>query len=155
VSPRVPWHQTPPLGMGGLLRHRVSPGTRPRLPTREGSGVTTCLMAPNPISRHGRALASPCVSWQHTPPPGTGGSGVATCPASQHGRAPASLCVPWHQAHLPAREGFGAAMCPMAPTPPPSTGGLWCHHMPRGVRSSLLTREGSGATTCHLALSVL
>jgi hypothetical protein len=61
ASPRVLWCQTPPPDTEGLWRRHVLRGARPRLPAREGSGVTTCPVAPDSASRHGSALKSPRV----------------------------------------------------------------------------------------------
>jgi hypothetical protein len=69
------------------------PRLRTHLPTGEGSGATTCPMAPDPASLLGRALAPPCVPRLRTPPPCSEGSDAATCltaldPASLLERAP-------------------------------------------------------------------
>jgi hypothetical protein len=72
---------------------------------------------------------------------------------------------------LPAREGSGAATCRMASdptslfrnapmlshvtwlrTPPPSSGGLRCYHMPHDFEPRLPAREGSSAVTCPVTL---
>jgi hypothetical protein len=154
-------------------------GVRPRLPAREGSGVTTCPVAPDSASRHERALKAPRVPLRRTPPSGTEwlrrhhvsygvrphlptrkGSDVATChaaldPASCYGRALTSPLVLWHQACLPTREGSGVTMCPTASDPPPDMGGLWRRHVSRGIRPCLPAWEGSDVATCHMALGVL
>jgi hypothetical protein len=165
---RVPRRQTPPPGMGGLWRHHMSHGTRPRLPAWVGSGVTACPMAPDPATRHGRALASPRVSWHQTPPPDPGGlwrhhvshgtkphlparegSGVTMClmatyPTSRHGGL-------WrrHVPRLSTWEGSGITMCPMAPSPPPREGGLWCCHVPHG--SNPPSQHGRALVSPHAA----
>jgi hypothetical protein len=59
VPPSVSWPRTLPPYRGGLRHCRVSHGSRPRLPTKEGSGVTTCPTALDPASQRGRALALP------------------------------------------------------------------------------------------------
>jgi hypothetical protein len=111
VLPRIAWHQTrlpkregsgvttcpttpnPPPNVGGLWRHHVSCGVKPRLLTREGSSITTCPPASDPTSQHGTTLASPCVPWHQTHLPMKEGSGVAMCPMapdpppSQRGKA--------------------------------------------------------------------
>jgi hypothetical protein len=46
---------------GGLRHHHVSCGLRPCLPTRVGSGTTTCPMAPDPASLLGWAPVPPRV----------------------------------------------------------------------------------------------
>jgi hypothetical protein len=91
ASSRVLWCQTPPPDTEGLWCRYVSRGARPHLLLREGSDVTTCHVAPGPppdegglwchhvshgfrpASRHGRALASPCVTRRQILPPSTGG----------------------------------------------------------------------------------
>jgi hypothetical protein len=55
------------------------PRLRTHLPTGEGSGATTCPMAPDPTSLLGRALALPRVPRLRTPPPCWEGSDAATC----------------------------------------------------------------------------
>jgi hypothetical protein len=122
--------------MGGLWCHRVSHGTRPRHPAREGSGITACLLAPDPASRPGRALASPRVSWHQTPPPGTGG-------LWRHHVSHVNI------PHLSTREGSGITMRPMAPSPPPREGGLWCCHVPHG--SSPPSQHGRAPVSPHAA----
>jgi hypothetical protein len=139
MSLHAPWHETLPPGTGGLWRHHVSHGARPCLPAREGSGVATCPMAPDP-TWHGRALASPCVPRRHTPPPGTEGLRRCHVPRSVRSR-------------LPAQDDSDVATCPVAPDPPPDEGGLWCRHVSHGTR--LPAWEGSSVATCHMALDVL
>jgi hypothetical protein len=53
--------RTLPSNQGGLRRRHVSYGSGSRPPDREGSGITTCPVAPNPASLIGRAPASPRV----------------------------------------------------------------------------------------------
>jgi hypothetical protein len=137
ASPRVPRHQTPPHVMGGLWRHHVSHGARPCLSAREGSGIATCPTMPDPASRHGRALVSPCVPWRHTPPLDTGGLRRRHVSHSARPRLLAregsgSPCVLWHQTRHLVRKSSDITMCHMAPDPPPGAGGLWHRHVPHG-----------------------
>jgi hypothetical protein len=104
---------------------------RPRLLLREGSSVTTCLVAPDPASRHGRTLASPRVPQRQTPPPSTGGLRRRHVP---RGARP----------HLSAWEGSIITTCPMAPYPPPDEKGLWCCHVPHGSKPT--SRHGRAST---------
>jgi hypothetical protein len=87
-------------------------------------------------------------------PPGKG-SGVATCPE-----------VP---SPSPSRRGLWSHHVPRGSRPTPCAGRLWRHHMseapepPSGrtlvsphvmwLQTHLLVQEGSGATTCPVALS--
>jgi hypothetical protein len=78
-----------------------SHNTRPCLPAQEGSGFSTCPMAPDTASRHVTALTSPRVPRPQTRLPAWEGSDVATCPmapdpASRCERALMSPLVPWH-----------------------------------------------------------
>jgi hypothetical protein len=99
VSPRVPRLQT-------------------RLPVREGSAVTTCLMPPGPPpSREGlrcrhMSRGSRSASWSEW--------------------ALASPRAPWYRARHPTREGSGVATYPIAPDLPLGAGGPWRRHVPRG-----------------------
>jgi hypothetical protein len=129
---QVPWRQTLHLA-------------------REGSGITTCPMAPSsPLVREGSCVTT-CLAVLD-PPPAAGelwrchvscGTGLTSRPR----RAPASPCVPWFQTQLPVREGSGVAMCVVAPGPPPGRGGLWCHHVSRGSRP--VSRCGRALTSPH------
>jgi hypothetical protein len=51
-------YQTLPSSQGGLRRCHVSSDFGPRLPDREGSGVTLCPEAPDPTSLIGRDVVS-------------------------------------------------------------------------------------------------
>jgi hypothetical protein len=60
----------------------MSHGSGPRLPAREGSGVSTCHTALGPVSLLRRAPTLPRVPWLRTLPPCSGGSDAVTCPAT-------------------------------------------------------------------------
>jgi hypothetical protein len=71
--------------------------------------------------------------------PARDSSGATTCPvasepASLLRRAPILPCVTWLQ------------------TPPPSSRGLRCCHVPRGSGPRLTAQEGSGTATCPAAM---
>jgi hypothetical protein len=115
---RVLRHQIPPLDTRGFWRHHVSHDIRPRLPARDGSGVTTCPtvshLPPGTGGlwhRHVLRSVRPCFPMRES-------SGVVTCPiapgphsdegglwchhmshgskpTSRHGRAPASQRTAW------------------------------------------------------------
>jgi hypothetical protein len=129
------------------------------LPTREGFGATTCFMASDHASLHGRAPTLSRVPWLWTLPPCSGGLRCCHVP---HGSGP------W----LPTREGSGASTCLVALDPasllrrapalprtpwlwtlPPCSGGLRHHHVPRGFKLCLLAREGSNVATCPVDLN--
>jgi hypothetical protein len=63
MLPHVSWIQTLPPCSGRLQCCHVSCGSRPYLPTQEGSGATTCPVAPVPASLLGRTLMLACVMW--------------------------------------------------------------------------------------------
>jgi hypothetical protein len=120
--PRAPRPRTSPPCLGSLRCCHVSHDSGSRLPAREGSGATTCHMAPNFTSLLGRALV---LLHAH-------GSG-SRLPA-QGGGAPVLSCVTWLQ------------------TPPPCSGGLRCYHVYYGSRPCLPAREGSDAVMCPTTL---
>jgi hypothetical protein len=113
--------------MGGLWFYHVSHDVKHRLPAREGSGVTTCPMTPDPTSQHRRAPTSPRALWCQTPPPSTGGL--------RHHHVSRDT-----KPRLSMREGPGVATCPAASDPPLGEGGLWCRHVSHGSRP--ISRHG-------------
>jgi hypothetical protein len=95
------------------------------LSVSESSIIAMCPMAPDaPPDREG--LRCHHVSRDSRPTSWCRGSGVTS--------------APWHQARYPAGKGSSVTMCPTAPDPPPSTGGLWCHHVAHGTEPT--TQQG-------------
>jgi hypothetical protein len=97
--------RTLPPCSGGLRCCYVSHGSRPRLPARESSGATTCLIAPDPASLW-RAEGDPMlphVTRLRTLPPYLGG---LRCYHVPHGS----------ETYLPAREG-GVRCCHISHDP--------------------------------------
>jgi hypothetical protein len=86
-----------------------------------------------PASRWGRARCRH-VSW-------------GSRPAFRYGWTLTSPHVLWHRAHLSVREGSSVAMCLAVPDPPPSAGGLWCHHVSRGIMSAFRCGRASSWST--------
>jgi hypothetical protein len=78
-------YRTPPPYQGGLWRYHLSSGSRPRLPTREGSGATTCAVTSDPVSLLERAPALPRVLRLRTQPPRWERFSAVTCPTVPYG----------------------------------------------------------------------
>jgi hypothetical protein len=83
---------------------RVSSGTGPCCPIREGSSTATRLATLDPASLLGRAPVLPRVPWLRIPPPRSGG---LRCHNVSRGFG----------SRLPAREGSNAATYPTASDP--------------------------------------
>jgi hypothetical protein len=150
---------TCPMALGtssdreGLCSRHVSHGFRSA--SRCGRALASSR-ATRLTTRQGRATVSQRVPQFQTHLPVREGSGVATC----------------HRARCPAGKGSGVTTCSMAPDPPSGAGGLRCRHVPRAagpatrqgraptsshvlwLQTHLPVREGSGVTTCLMALSL-
>jgi hypothetical protein len=81
----------------------------------------------------------PCILGTSTHKLQTKTRRTATCPTAPD---PASLL----------RRALMLPRTPRLWTPPPCSGGLLCYHMSHGSGPHLPTQEGSGTTTCHIAL---
>jgi hypothetical protein len=77
---RVPLHISFKSKIRSEMCTHMPCSTEPCLPIEVGSGVATCMVAPDPASLIGRVPAPSCVSWIQTPPPCKGGLRCATCP---------------------------------------------------------------------------
>jgi hypothetical protein len=83
----------------------------PRLPSEEGSGITTCPVAPDPASLLGKVSVLPCAPWLQTRLPVGEGSGAATSPTVLNPtflleKASTLSRVPQLQTRFPAEEGY-------------------------------------------------
>jgi hypothetical protein len=87
VPPRVMQLRILPLSQGGLWSCHVSSGSGTRLPTKEGSGVTTSTVAPNPLG----GLRSTVCLMAPDPASLRGGLWATTCPTTLRGPQASSI----------------------------------------------------------------
>jgi hypothetical protein len=122
--PCVPWLWILPPCSGELWCYHMSCGSGSFLPTREGTGIATCPVAPNPASLLTRAPTLPRIPRHQTSPPYSGG--LWHCHVSYG-----------NESCLPAWEGSSVATCPTTPDPASllgraptlSRGSLWAANL--------------------------